>query len=191
MPCSKDFPLRTIKTLWNHLLQHIKVYKSYILLCSHGFHSFKTHWNSWNKSWVHYKLFLIYYGFISAAFLFSAVTRYLDLFPCNVYHHGYRSGRTMYKEVLTMSNYALFWKGFKRGMHKFGENLTIIVNSSLLFVVYILGAGLTSLCAKIFRKKFLETKLSLRDSSYWSDLHLQKKSLNEYYRQFWGRKCTF
>ena len=75
-----------------------------------------------------------------------------------------------------------FFKGFKKGMKGFGDNLTIIINSILLSLVYIIGVGLTSLFAKLFRKKFLELKK--RRGTYWSELNLKKKSTEDYYRQF-------
>ena len=77
-----------------------------------------------------------------------------------------------------------FFKGFKEGMKDFGEHIAIIVNTILLSVVYFVGIGLTSLVAKILRKKFLETHISKTSSSYWSDLNLKNKSKEESYRQF-------
>jgi|TARA_B100002003_G_scaffold247928_1_gene280489 amino acid permease len=76
-----------------------------------------------------------------------------------------------------------FLKGFKKGMKIFGNNIAIIINTLLLFFVYIIGVGFTSIIAKLFRKHFLETKLSKKDS-YWSDLNLKKKPIEKYYRQF-------
>jgi hypothetical protein len=70
-----------------------------------------------------------------------------------------------------------FWNGFKR----FGENIALIVNSILLFFVYLLGIGLTFLLAKIMKKKFLETE---QKNSYWTSLNLSKKDEEYYYRQF-------
>jgi len=74
------------------------------------------------------------------------------------------------------------FKSFKKGMKNFGDNMAIVVNSVLLSFVYIIGIGLTSIFAKLFGKKFLETKR--RSDSYWSDLNLKKKPIEEYYRQF-------
>ena len=76
------------------------------------------------------------------------------------------------------------FKGFKKGMQDFGHNITIIINSILLSIVYIIGIGLTSIIAKIFKKSFLDTKISKEKKSYWSELNLKKKSLDKYYRQF-------
>lgn len=77
-----------------------------------------------------------------------------------------------------------FLKGFKEGMRNFGYNITLIINSVLLSLVYIIGVGFTSIFAKLFRKQFLETKISRKRETYWSDLDLKKKSIEEYYRQF-------
>ena len=76
-----------------------------------------------------------------------------------------------------------FSSGFKKGLKNFGLTISTLINSILLTVVYLTGVGLTSIIAKIFRKHFLEMKLSNKDS-YWSDLNLKKKSVEEYHRQF-------
>lgn len=76
-----------------------------------------------------------------------------------------------------------FFKGFKRGFKEFGQNTSRIVNTALLSVVYIIGIGIPSIIAKIFRKKFLEKDL-LKEDTYYSDLNLEKKSKEEYLRQF-------
>ena len=76
-----------------------------------------------------------------------------------------------------------FFEGAKKGMSNFGHNIALIINTILLTFVYLIGVGLTSIFAKIFRKHFLETKLSKKDT-YWSDLNLKKKPIGEYYRQF-------
>ena len=76
----------------------------------------------------------------------------------------------------------IFFKSFKKGMNQFGNNITIIVNSILLTLVYIIGVGTTSLFAKLFRKRFLE--LRKKSDSYWGDSNLRKKPIREYYRQF-------
>lgn len=77
-----------------------------------------------------------------------------------------------------------FFSGFKEGMLTFGSNISIIVNSILLLIVYLLGVGITSMVAKLFGKHFLETRISKQQQTYWSDLSLKKKSIDEYYRQF-------
>jgi len=75
-----------------------------------------------------------------------------------------------------------FLMGFRKGMQNFGYNIALIINTILLTFVYLIGVGLTSIFAKLFRKHFLGTKLS--KDSYWSDLNLKKKLMEDYYRQF-------
>lgn len=78
-----------------------------------------------------------------------------------------------------------FFKEIKEGMKDFGETISIIINSILLLIVYILGVGLTSIIAKfLFGKHFLETEILRERKSYWSNLNLTKKNQEEYYRQF-------
>lgn len=75
-----------------------------------------------------------------------------------------------------------FCSGFKDGMGIFGQNIALIINTFLLSIVYILGVGITSIIAKIVGKSFLETKK--KKESYWVELNLRKKEMEEYYRQF-------
>jgi len=77
-----------------------------------------------------------------------------------------------------------FFRGFREGSKDFGHSISIIINSILLSIVYLVGVGITSLIAKIFNKHFLDTKISKEKESYWLDLNLKKKSLEEYYKQF-------
>lgn len=79
-----------------------------------------------------------------------------------------------------------FFKGFKKGMHQAGLCSAMVVNSIVLLVVYFVAVGGTALIARISGKRFLETTLdsSTRKKSYWSDLNVKTKQLNEYYRQF-------
>ena len=83
-----------------------------------------------------------------------------------------------------MNSLKQFFSGFKKGMHDFGQNIAIIINSTLLLIVYVIGVGLTSILAKIFGKHFLETKISKKRETYWSDLNIKKKPIETYYRQF-------
>ena len=76
----------------------------------------------------------------------------------------------------------LFFAGFKEGMHLFGQNIAILINTILLVVVYIIGVGPTSIIAKISGKRFLEMKQG--KDSYWKPLNLKKRQMEEYYRQF-------
>ena len=75
-----------------------------------------------------------------------------------------------------------FFTGFKKGMRAFGELINHIINFVLLTTVYLIGVGITWVIAKIFRKKFLQTKLT--GKSYWTKLDLGKRPQEEYYRQF-------
>ena len=68
-------------------------------------------------------------------------------------------------------------------MQGFGEHITVLVNSLLLCVVYLIGVGITSIIAKIFRKQFLDMQLK-KEGSYWTTLDLKKKDKEDYYRQF-------
>lgn len=77
-----------------------------------------------------------------------------------------------------------FFKHLGGGVKDFTDNITAIVNTVLLFIVYILGIGLTFIFAKIFKKQFLDMETSDDTESYWSDLNLKEKPLEEYYRQF-------
>ena len=69
-------------------------------------------------------------------------------------------------------------------MKQFGEKITTVVNTVLLLLVYVVGVGLTSIIARIFRKHFLERKTSKQKTSYWSDLNIKKQERDKYYKQF-------
>ncbi len=75
-----------------------------------------------------------------------------------------------------------FLKGAKEGMSLFGQNIALIVNTFLLFMVYLVGVGMTSLIAKLVGKHFLDMKK--KKDTYWKDFNLKKKPIEEYYRQF-------
>lgn len=83
-----------------------------------------------------------------------------------------------------MKSIKIFFKGFLQGFKNFGYNISIIINSILLLAVYLIGVGITAIFAKIFRKKFLDMELSDDRKTYWSELNLEKKPTEEYYRQF-------
>jgi hypothetical protein len=74
--------------------------------------------------------------------------------------------------------------GFNKGMRNFGHSMALIINSVLLAIVYLVGVGFTSIFARLFRKHFLDIRLSKKNETYWSDLNLKKKPMEEYYRQF-------
>ena len=77
-----------------------------------------------------------------------------------------------------------FISGLKKGQREFGETIAIIVNSILLSFVYMLAVGTTSVIAKIAGNEFLETKLDKEAKTYWSELNIGKRPIEEYYRQF-------
>jgi len=77
-----------------------------------------------------------------------------------------------------------FIEGFKEGQKDFGESIAIIINSVLLFLIYIIGVGLTSIAAKIFNVKFLDLEKNEHIESYWSELNLSEKPIQSYLRQF-------
>jgi len=75
-----------------------------------------------------------------------------------------------------------FFNGFQKGVKGFSNNISTIINFFLLSIVYLIGVGATSIIAKIFGKHFLNMKR--KKCSYWHDLNLKKKPIEEYYRQF-------
>lgn len=76
-----------------------------------------------------------------------------------------------------------FFSGFKKGFQDFGHNLSGLVNTILLSIVYVLGVGITSIIARLSGKRFLVTEPS-DEETYWQDLNLETKKIEEYYRQF-------
>ena len=82
-----------------------------------------------------------------------------------------------------MVAYMRFFKGIFTGMRRFGHDIAGLVNVLLLLAVYILGVGITSIIARVARKRFLDTKIDKR-ASYWSKITLGKRPKGEYYRQF-------
>lgn len=73
---------------------------------------------------------------------------------------------------------------FKKGFLSLNRFITKITNCILLSIVYFFGIGFTSIIAKIFKKHFLKLKKSKDTKTYWVNLDLKKKSIEEYYRQF-------
>lgn len=83
-----------------------------------------------------------------------------------------------------MNKIKQFFKCFKEGLSLFGHNISLIVNSILLSLVYLIGIGFTSFFARIFGKHFLELKTSKKAKTYWSNLNLKTEKIDNYYRQF-------
>lgn len=77
-----------------------------------------------------------------------------------------------------------FFRDVQKGMEAFGSCVGMFVNTVFLGLVYVIGVGITALLAKLMGKLFLDTQIRKEEKSYWSDLHLKKKSIEEYYRQF-------
>lgn len=77
-----------------------------------------------------------------------------------------------------------FFIGIKNGQKEFGEDIAVIINSILLSFVYIFGVGITSIIAKLSKKRFLELKVDKNIETYWQELNLTKKPIEHYYRQF-------
>jgi hypothetical protein len=83
-----------------------------------------------------------------------------------------------------MENIKKFFKGVKEGQHLFGETIATLINSILLSIVYILGAGSTFLFSKIAGKNFLDKALDKNSKTYWEEMNLSTKKKGEYYKQF-------
>lgn len=77
-----------------------------------------------------------------------------------------------------------FINGFITGFKNFGHLISNIVNGALLFIVYFTVLGLTSIIGKLSNKKFLELAVDKNKKSFWSKRRLDKKTLEDYYRQF-------
>lgn len=83
-----------------------------------------------------------------------------------------------------MNNLTGFLLGFKKGMHDFGYNFILIINVGLLSTVYFIGIGPISILAKIFKKHFLQREVSEDADTYWKNMDLKNKSIDNYYKQF-------
>lgn len=77
-----------------------------------------------------------------------------------------------------------FFTGFRKGTNDFSSAIACIINSILLFIVYLIGVGFTSLFAKAVKKHFIERKIEKQKETYWSELNIKKRQMEEYYRQF-------
>ena len=70
----------------------------------------------------------------------------------------------------------------------FGQAVVDFINLVLLFLVYAIGVGVTSVISKLFGKKFLDVKYK-RKKSYWNDIKdvsekNTSKDKEEYYNQY-------
>ena len=87
-------------------------------------------------------------------------------------------------DILKMNNRKEFFDNLKKGQKNFGEDIANLVNSVLLTFVYIIGVGPTSILGRLFGKNFLNLKPDKNRKSYWEDLDINKRNIEEYYRQF-------
>lgn len=76
-----------------------------------------------------------------------------------------------------------FFKGFRKGMTTFGHNIAGIINTALLFIVYVVAVMPTAWIARMTGKEFLHLKPT-KEKTYWQNLNLKKKPMEAYYRQF-------
>ena len=83
-----------------------------------------------------------------------------------------------------MKEIKAFFKGCKNGITNFGHTISTLVNSVLLTIVYFVGVGITAIFAKLLGKHFLQRRLLRKRKSYWCNLNLKKRPLEQYYRQF-------
>jgi hypothetical protein len=77
-----------------------------------------------------------------------------------------------------------FFIGFKEGQKLFGETISSVINFITLSFVYLFGIGITSIIRKVLGKNFLDRKPDANKTTYWEDLNLNKKLMEDYYRQF-------
>lgn len=80
----------------------------------------------------------------------------------------------------TRALFQVFQEGFRAG----GESISIIINTILLTLLYILGIGATSLGVKIYRKNLLDMKIDTSKHSYWEDHPVSGANIEDYYKQF-------
>lgn len=72
-----------------------------------------------------------------------------------------------------------FLIGFRRGFKDYGDIIMTFFNTILLFLVYIIGVGMSKLISIIMRKKFLDIEQN-NEKTYWKDYN----EINDEYRQF-------
>ena len=77
-----------------------------------------------------------------------------------------------------------FLEGFKEGATVTGRKINFLVTTLILSLVFLIGLGPSAVIAKLFRKKFFETKISKDTSTYWSKLNLESEPIEEYYKQY-------
>jgi large-conductance mechanosensitive channel len=83
-----------------------------------------------------------------------------------------------------MEKIKVFINSYKKGLKVFGEHIALLVNFILLTFVYFFAVGPTALIARLFKKQFLDLKLSKKSKSYWTKTNLEEKNSESYYQQF-------
>jgi hypothetical protein len=69
-----------------------------------------------------------------------------------------------------------------KGFMDHSENISMLVTSILLVIVYIFGIGLTSFFFRLFGKEALKTKK--KGGSYYEDLSMKKKDHGDHLKQY-------
>ncbi len=83
-----------------------------------------------------------------------------------------------------MKQFTHFFKGFVEGLKGFGLTINTLISALLLLIVYLIGIGITSIIAKISGKHFLDIQSAPQHETYWTELALEKKPIDNYYKQF-------
>ena len=77
-----------------------------------------------------------------------------------------------------------FFHSLKHGFYEFGHTLTILVNTTLLLLAYLVGIGPTAIIARLTGKRFLSAGPEPKKRSYWDPITQSNGKFEEYYRQF-------
>lgn len=72
----------------------------------------------------------------------------------------------------------------RHGIELFGALINNVVVWAALFVVYVVGIGVTALFARLAGKKFLEMGIDHADESWWKPLNLSTESRERYFDMF-------
>ena len=167
-----DFKKRFIKRLLYQIIQHAVWAK-------------QVHRKARWKNRLFICLSYIHYNSIPHPFVIQKAPCFLEL---SLYYDPNSSDSSAWirrKKAFEMKKIRQFISGFYEGFKSFGYGISAIINTVLLFIVYIIGVGFSSLIAKIFGKHLLENKKPSRKlKSYWKKLDLKKNPIEEYFRQF-------
>ena len=83
-----------------------------------------------------------------------------------------------------MENLKLFFNQIKLGFKEFGEVLSFLINTLLLFLVFVLGIGIIAIIAKLLKKKFLDLYPDKNLKSYWVSKVNRNKNLEDSVKPF-------